>query len=81
MYRAKSLMEEAEGAFGSAAELASFLAWDAEYFLPHISEYISPATMKAATAGEGVLQYRQPLAAPVNRFGHWEGCRFIKEAE
>lgn len=75
LYRAKCLMGTNEGSWGSEGELAAFLAWDAEYFQPKVSEYL-PARVPAKKPNS-VEQYALPLAPPVLVYGRWEGKRFI----
>ena len=75
LYRAKSIMGITEGSWGSAPELAAFLAWDAEHFQPNVSLYLSPK--KQTRKSNCVEQYALPLAPPVMTYGRWEGTRFI----
>ncbi len=75
LYRAKCLMGTNEGSWGSAEELAAFLAWDAEHFQPNVSDYL-PARAPGKRPNS-VEQYAMPFAPPVMVYGRWEGKRFI----
>ncbi|MBO4263404.1 MAG: hypothetical protein J5871_01840 [Bacteroidales bacterium] len=75
-YRLKRLSGEySSDMYGTEAELAAFLAWDAEHFLPGYDTWMASASIAPAC----VLENRGHTP-PVCHAGHWEtGRGFVEE--
>ena len=78
-YRAQCLMGSPAGAWGSAEELAAFLAWDKVNMLPTLPGALSSSAPAKVEKQNGVEQYAQPLAAPVYLRRYWDGNKFVYE--
>lgn len=78
-YRAQCLIGSPAGAWGSAEELAAFLAWDKVNMLPTLPGALSASAPARTEKPNCVEQYAQPLAAPVYLRRYWDGKRFVTE--
>lgn len=78
-YRANCLMGTEAGYWGSAQELAAFLAWDKANVLPTLPGAMSLSAPARVVKHNGVEQYPKPLGAPVYLRRYWDGNKFIYE--